>query len=247
MKGKSRRGELETMQIPYDPEMDGVSFGRPRVIERSRRLAPYLLLFCLMVGLLYPSGLPQESCPLAIKFFPMWGPDPKIPNAQAFRAALQYFSTHRAKIRNRRFLTIVDYTRPSSSKRMYVYDLATGDVQEYYVAHGKNSGDVYATSFSNRVDSLKSCNGFFLTGRRYSGMHGTSLELHGLQKGVNDNARKRRIVIHGARYVSSNRARLLKPRTGRSWGCPAVSSGEVEEIVERIMNGSLLYIHAGPS
>jgi hypothetical protein len=235
------------MQTPDDLEMDEVAFGRPRGIKRSRRLAPCLFLFCLTVGLLYPSGLPQEVCPLAIKFFPVWGHDPKIPNAQAFRAALQYFNTHRAMIRNRRFLTIVDYTRPSTSRRMYVHDLVTGDVQRYYVAHGKKSGDVYATSFSNRVDSLKSCNGFFLTGRKYTGTHGTSLELHGLQKGVNDNARKRGIVIHGARYVSASGARLLKPRTGRSWGCPAVSSGEVEEIVKRIMNGSLLYIHAGSS
>ncbi len=235
------------MQAPDDLEMDEVSFGRPRLIRRSRRLAFYALLFCLALGLLYPGGFPQEPCPLAIKFFPLWGGDPKIPNAQAFREALRYFNTHRSNIRNRRFLTIVDYTRPSTTRRMYVHDLVTGDVQTYYVAHGKKSGGVYATRFSNRVESLKSCNGFFLTGRKYTGTHGMSLELHGLQKGINDNAQKRGIVIHGAPYVSSSRARLLKPRTGRSWGCPAVSSGEVEEIVGRIMNGSLLYIHAGSS
>jgi len=100
--------------------------------------------------------------------------------------------------------------------------MKTGRVEKFLVSHGKNSGWAYATAFSNRPKSLQSCRGFFITGRKYSGKHGTALQLYGLEKGVNDNALRRGIVMHGANYVSARSVMLNRGRLGRSLGCPAI-------------------------
>ncbi len=161
---------------------------------------------------------------------------------KAVEAALTYYKAHQAIIHNRRFITIIDYTKPSCTKRMFVIDLKTGEVERHFVAHGKNSGRVYATSFSNQSESFKSCRGFFLTGERYTGKRGTTLALHGLEKGVNDNAYNRGIVIHGARYVNLRAVLINKGRLGRSLGCPATSDKEIDGIVKKIKDGSLVYV-----
>ena len=209
---------------------------------------PRVSLLCLLVlvlSLFYADRPPEERCPLAVKYFHIWKADPKMPNGAgaAFRAAIQYFNANRSKIKNTQYLTIIDYTKPSTAKRMYIVNLKTGEITAHLVAHGKNSGYTYAVDFSNQVDSLKSCKGFFLTGRKYTGAHGTSLTLYGLQKRLNDNALQRGIIIHGSSYVSSSNTCPRGRRVGRSWGCPAVSRGEVDQIVNKIKNGSLLYIH----
>lgn len=165
-------------------------------------------------------------------------------NELAYDIAFRYLKTHKSVFHNTRFMTIIDYTKPSYMKRMYIVDLRTGDVERHLVAHGKNSGLIFATDFSNSVDSLKSCKGFFVTGEEYQGSHGKSLVLYGLEKGVNDNALKRGIVMHGAEYVSLRSIRCNGGRLGLSWGCPAVSLKEIDSIVDRIKNGSLLYIYA---
>jgi hypothetical protein len=165
-------------------------------------------------------------------------------NELVYETAFGYLNTHKSKFKNKRYLTVIDYTRPSYQERMYIIDLQSGEVERLLVAHGKNSGLVMATDFSNVVDSLKSCKGFFVTGERYLGSHGTSLVLHGLEKGVNDNALKRRIVMHGADYVSRRSILLNGGRLGLSWGCPAVPIKKIDCIVEKIKDGSLLYIHA---
>ena len=90
-----------------------------------------------------------------------------------------------------------------------------------YVAHGKNSGDKYASEFSNQNGSLKSCIGFFITAETYIGKHGYSLRIDGLEKNINNNARAREIVIHGASYASEVFIKKYS-RLGRSWGCPAL-------------------------
>ncbi len=158
--------------------------------------------------------------------------------------ALAYHKLHQPIIRNRRYLTIIDYTKPSCTKRMFVIDLKTGIVERQLVAHGKNSGRVYATTFSNQMESFKSCRGFFLTGDKYTGKRGTALALHGLEKGVNDNAFTRGIVIHGAPYVNLRSVLMNKGRLGRSLGCPAISDKEINRIVDKIRGGSLLYVYA---
>ncbi len=168
----------------------------------------------------------------------------------ALNRAVQYLRTHRSEFPNRRFLTIIDYTEPSTSKRLFLIDLDRGTVTRLLVSHGKNSGKLYATRFSNRPDSFESPRGFFLTGPEYYGPHGPSMVLYGLQKGVNDNSFARKIVMHGAYYVSRGAIRLNRrlhgmARLGLSEGCPAIPMREAQVVISKIKDGSLLYVYAG--
>jgi hypothetical protein len=165
----------------------------------------------------------------------------------AFNNAVQFLKEHRSEFGNRRFITIIDYTKPSTSRRLFLIDMESGEVQRFLVSHGKNSGWLYAKRFSNQPESNESPFGFFRTGREYFGSHGPSLELYGLQKGINDNTACRRIVIHGAYYagweaVAANGARGMA-RLGRSLGCPAIPMEAAETVIDRIKEGSLLYIY----
>jgi hypothetical protein len=127
---------------------------------------------------------------------------------------------------------------------MYVLDLARKEViYVTYVAHGRNSGDNYATSFSNRNGSHQSSLGFYRTGGTYQGGNGYSLLLDGLEEGINDEARSRAIVIHGADYCSEQVIRSAG-RLGRSYGCPALPRELSKPIINTIKGGSLLFIYS---
>ena len=148
----------------------------------------------------------------------------------------------------RKVLTIIDYELPSFQQRLWVLDMRVGRVlYQEWVAHGmgktRGSGGTMedALSFSNDKGTLKSSLGLFITAETYYGRHGYSLKLDGLEEGVNDNARERLIVIHGAHYVSEGRAddRLI----GRSWGCPAVRPGIANIIINAIKEGSVMWIY----
>ena len=140
-------------------------------------------------------------------------------------------------------LTVIDYSKPSTEPRLWVLDLTNGNVLfEERVAHGQGSGDNLATKFSNNPDSHQSSLGLFLTGDTYSGKHGYSLRLHGLEPGVNDRAMERAIVIHGASYVSGASVATLG-RLGRSWGCPALATGIIRPVIDRIKGGSLMFAY----
>jgi len=140
-------------------------------------------------------------------------------------------------------LTIVDYSQSSSQKRLYVIDLKAGKVLfNTYVSHGKRSGGEYATSFSNVEDSHKSSLGFIVTGKSYSGGSGYSMHLNGIEPGINDNVYSRYIVMHGSHYVNARRAD--ENETGRSFGCPAVPYGQQYAIINKIKEGSCLFIWA---
>lgn len=145
---------------------------------------------------------------------------------------------------NENIVSIIDFSLPSTDKRLFILDLKNQKVLYHtYVAHGKNTGANVATSFSNRKGSNQSSLGLYRTGESYQGKHGYSLRLDGLEKGFNDNARSRAVVIHSAWYVSED---FIKKhgRLGRSWGCPALPVDVSREIIDLIKGGSCLYIYA---
>lgn len=138
-------------------------------------------------------------------------------------------------------ITICDFSQPSNKKRLYVLNLNTQKILfNTYVSHGRNSGNDYATSFSNNNDSYKSCLGFMVTAETYIGEHGCSLRLDGTENGFNDNVRSRSIVMHGSDYVCRERA-LNGTMMGRSFGCPAVPAAEVKKIIDSIKDGSCFF------
>ena len=140
-------------------------------------------------------------------------------------------------------LTVCDFTQSSSSKRMYVIDVAHKKLLfNTYVSHGMNSGVEYATTFSNKANSFKSSLGFFVTTKTYVGKNGLSLKVKGLEKGYNDQAAKRHIVLHGSDYISPE---YLKDNgeMGRSLGCAAIPNIMSPKIIKTIKNGSCLFIY----
>ena len=143
-------------------------------------------------------------------------------------------------------IAIADFSKNSNEKRFYLIDLAKRElILNTWVAHGRNSGDRMATSFSNTPESFKSCNGWFSVGDSIiSPKHGKALLLHGLQKGINDNSLKREIIMHGADYVSEQFIQQFG-RLGRSLGCPALPNEAMKIVVPKLANGSMLYIHKG--
>ncbi len=170
--------------------------------------------------------------------------DFQLPKFEIFSKALDgfYELKNNGKVQ-KDVLTIIDFSLPSTEKRLWVIDLATNTILfQSLVAHGKNSGEAFAVSFSNEMDSNKSCLGFFVTGECYKGKHGLSLKLDGLEKGVNNNARTRGIVIHGAEYVSSNFIKQQE-RIGRSQGCPALPMNLFQPIIKSIKDKSCLFIY----
>ena len=146
---------------------------------------------------------------------------------------------------NDELLTIIDYSLPSTQRRLWVLDLKHGDVLFHeLVAHGRGSGDNYATRFSNLNDSHQTSLGLFLTGGTYTGGNGYSMILKGLDSGVNDNAEPRHIVMHGAWYVSNDQIRS-QGRLGRSWGCPALSQDMAPRVIDTIKGGTFVFSYAG--
>lgn len=140
-------------------------------------------------------------------------------------------------------LTVIDYSRPSTMPRLWVLDLDTGTVLfEEHVAHGRGSGENLATRFSNTPDSHQSSLGLFVTDEPYVGKHGLSLRLDGLEPGVNDRARERAIVMHGASYVDPRLGASLG-RLGRSWGCPALRPEVTRQVIDRIRGGNVLFAY----
>jgi len=168
----------------------------------------------------------------------------KLPQLESFTKALEGFYQLKQKglIQND-ILTLVDFSLSANSKRMWVIDMSTNTVLYHsLVAHGRNSGEEFATTFSNKSESYQSSLGFYLTGETYQGKHGLSLRLDGLERGINDKARERAVVIHGADYVSEQFIKQNK-RLGRSQGCPALPVELNQEIIKTIKDKSCLFIY----
>lgn len=165
---------------------------------------------------------------------------------QTFAYAIKGFHhlLQTGQLKNDNIISIVDFSMPSTKKRLFVIDLDQAKVVfNTYVAHGVNSGTAMASQFSNEPESYKSSLGFYETTNTYSGGHGYSLRLEGLEKGINDNTNRRAIVIHGAAYVNET---LIKTQgyIGRSWGCPALPQNLYKPIIDKIKNGTCLFIYS---
>lgn len=168
----------------------------------------------------------------------------KLPDYESFSRAFEGFALlkQQGKIK-KDLLTLIDFSKSSNTKRLWIIDMKTKTVlYNTLVAHGRNSGDEYATNFSNASSSNKSSLGFYATGEIYNGKHGASLRLDGLEKGLNSNARSRAVVMHAADYVSEKFIQLHH-RLGRSQGCPALPNHLNKEIINLIQGKSCLYIY----
>ena len=144
-------------------------------------------------------------------------------------------------IRMPRTLTVIDYSLPSVDERLWVFDVATGKLLfRELVAHGRNTGENMATSFSDHLNSRQSSIGLFVTDDTYVGSNGYSLRLDGLEPGFNGHARDRAIVMHGAPYVDAALAKS-QGRIGRSWGCPALREAVARDVIDAIRGGGVIF------
>ncbi|MFD2037396.1 murein L,D-transpeptidase catalytic domain family protein [Belliella marina] len=165
----------------------------------------------------------------------------KLPSKEVFSLAIQGWYKMNRHLKSK-LLTVIDFSLPSTAKRMWIIDLDNNKVLlNSVVSHGRNSGDLMANAFSNEPESFKSSLGFYKTAETYLGKHGYSLRLDGLEKGFNDQARSRAIVIHGADYAREEFAKSVG-RLGRSLGCPALPTEISTEAIDLIKNESLLFI-----
>lgn len=163
-------------------------------------------------------------------------------NFVAFQQAMIGYNKIEEKKKD--IITLIDFTKPSSEERFYVLNVKQRKLLfTSVVSHGRNSGNLYATSFSNQSGSNKSSLGFYITQHTYQGKNGYSLVLDGLEKGINDRAKERAIVIHGASY-SNPSVITSSGRLGRSLGCPALPQAISHKVINTIKDGSLLYIYA---
>lgn len=148
------------------------------------------------------------------------------------------------KLQNPNIITIADYSQSSNKKRLYVIDLKNKKLLfNTYVAHGRNTGDEFAKSFSNVEGSFKSSLGFYVTEKPIVGSHtGFALLINGVEKGFNDHAVQRQIIIHAAEYASEN---FIKKhgRLGRSYGCPSLPPDMNKPIIETIKGGTCLFLY----
>jgi hypothetical protein len=168
---------------------------------------------------------------------------PKL-NKKVLSLALNAYQKASAKgaVKNPK-LTVIDYSLPSSKQRMWIFDLKKEKLlYNTHVAHGQNSGMNVPKHFSNRPSSKATSLGTYLTRGTYFGSKGLSLNLQGLEKGFNDNAYSRRVVIHGAWYVEPGFIKRAG-RAGRSWGCPSIAKTIAKPVINLIKGGSVVFAY----
>lgn len=176
-----------------------------------------------------------------LSLYTSFGLDSLLP-LEAFEQAFTGYEKMEHPKKN--ILSIIDFTKPSTEERMFVLDMENQKVLfQTVVAHGKNSGEQFARKFSNKHGSFQSSLGFFRTANTYYGGNGYSLVIEGLEKGINDQAKARAVVIHGADYCSEDFIRK-NGRLGRSYGCPSLPHEVNRAIIDTIKEGSLLFIYA---
>ena len=190
--------------------------------------------------------VPAAASPTALLQTSDWGRAPLGSlDPRVFELALKAAScsVRAGKVANPSTLTVIDYSKPSTEKRLWVVDLRTRALLfEEIVAHGQGSGANMATQFSNQPETHRSSLGLFATRDTYIGKNGYSLRLDGLDPGFNDHAMDRAIVIHGAPYVSEALARA-QGRLGRSWGCPALRESVAHDLIDRVKGSGLVFAY----
>ncbi len=168
-----------------------------------------------------------------------------VPALESFKnGMIGYYKLSDENAFEKNILTIIDFTLSSTKKRMWVLDMTNNKVLfNTVVAHGKNTGSEFATKFSNKVNSLQSSLGFYVTGETYYGKNGYSMFIDGMEKQFNSKARERYVVVHGANYANPSFVNKLG-RLGRSYGCPALPTAINDDIINVIKNKSVIYIHS---
>ncbi len=219
--------------------------------SRMTKKQVIVVLLLLPISVIYTWGVNvgPDSIPAGcttFRFFLSQAADTsELPSSHLLQTALSGYEMliENHSVSRPEVITIIDFSLPSSKERLWVLDLIHGKILfRCLVSHGRNSGELMAENFSNKPGSNASSPGFYTTGETYIGKHGLSLALDGLEKGINDNARARAIVIHGADYVSTDFV-MNHGRLGRSFGCPAVPVEICKEIIQTIKGGSCLFIY----
>ncbi|UOQ78460.1 murein L,D-transpeptidase catalytic domain family protein [Hymenobacter sp. 5516J-16] len=243
---------------------------RQRLKRRTRRMARRVLPFVASLFLATPLAAPVTKSKAATTGSELRSISPEAMKAVLFdqrmqslyqelgveQQGLRYEVFQKAmtgylnleqegKLSNKQLLTVVDFGLPSTQKRLWVLDLANKQVKFHtLVAHGHNSGENMATNFSNENESNMSSLGFYVTQGEYTGKHGLSLKLQGVDEGYNTNALLRSVVMHGAEYVSEDFIRQYG-RLGRSLGCPALPMDQKDAIIEAVGGQTCLFLN-GP-
>lgn len=203
-------------------------------ISRLFQLTAFMYLLAAATGAAHAADSLAKSL---VKAAP--AADPHV--LQLAAAALDCATFHGMPASQR--LAVIDYSRASAEPRLWVFDLRQRKLLfQELVAHGRNSGERFARSFSNAPGSLQSSLGLYRTLDTYQGNNGYSLRMDGLEPGFNDNAKERAIVMHGAPYVSAELARS-QGRVGRSWGCPAVREGVARRVIDTLKGGQFVFAY----
>ncbi len=202
-------------------------------------------------GIHTPGLVPATAAPAAAagsggySLYTSWNIAATGLSADAFAAGLKGYHhlAEKGMLRKKGVLVIADFSKSSAEKRLFVFNMQTGRLLlRTVVAHGQLSGDVYASRFSNSPESYQSSLGFYVTLGTYTGQHGYSLKLMGCEKGINDQAYSRNIVIHGAPYMNADYIRS-KGYAGRSHGCPAVPETVSTTLINLIKNGACFFVY----
>ncbi|MCH9756736.1 MAG: murein L,D-transpeptidase catalytic domain family protein [Gammaproteobacteria bacterium] len=158
-------------------------------------------------------------------------------------ALVAYEKVKRSGAAKKPILTVIDYSKPSSEQRLWIFDVNREKLLfNTHVAHGANSGSIIPKHFSNQVSSRETSLGTYVTQDTYMGSNGYSLNIKGLEKGINDNAYIRRVVVHGAQYVEPDFIKSTG-HAGRSWGCLAIAKTLTKPIINLIKEGSVIFAY----
>lgn len=171
-----------------------------------------------------------------------------VPKRALEEALRVYEKNPKGVIKNKRFITIADFSKHSGQKRLFVLDTKTGKVERFHTSHGNGRGSVSqgrVSKFSNRHNSHLTPSGFHVTGKKsfYHRRLKRSIQMHGIES-RNSNSARRGILIHQADYASESFVRRYG-YTGRSHGCLTIDPSQARRMFNLIEGGSLVYNYTG--